>query len=47
MNDFEGDQLVVSGRAAGDEKKGGIAAVDDLGIYTETPSASVLVGMVD
>lgn len=34
MDDFEGDQLVVGGRTAGDEEEGGIATVDDLGIYT-------------
>ena len=30
--DFQGDELVVRGGAADDEEKGGIAAVDDLGV---------------
>lgn len=36
VNDFEGDELVVGRRAAGDEEKGGIAAIDDLRIWART-----------
>jgi hypothetical protein len=32
VNNFEGDQLVIVGGAAGDEKERGISAVDDLSI---------------
>jgi hypothetical protein len=32
MHDFEGNQLVIGGGATGDEEKGGITAVDDLGV---------------
>jgi hypothetical protein len=32
MHDFEGNQLVIGGSATGDEKEGGITAVDDLGV---------------
>lgn len=34
MDDLEGDQLVVGGSAAGDEEEGGIATVDDFGVYS-------------
>lgn len=38
MDDFEGDQLVIGGGAAGDEEEGGVAAVDDLGVWDEDKS---------
>jgi hypothetical protein len=33
MNNLEGDQLVVSGVAAGDEEERRIAAIDNLGVW--------------
>lgn len=33
MDDFEGDELVVVGVAAGDEEEGGVSAVDDFGVW--------------
>lgn len=33
VHDFEGDQLVVIGSASGDEEQGGIATVNDFGIW--------------
>lgn len=32
MDDLEGDQFVIVGRAAGDEEERGVAAIDDFGI---------------
>lgn len=39
MDDFEGNQLIVVGGAAGDEEEGGVSAVDDLGVCSD-PSVS-------
>jgi hypothetical protein len=33
VDDLEGDQLVVGGVAASDEKQGGIASIDNLAVY--------------
>lgn len=39
VDGLEGDQLVVGRGATGDEKEGGITAVDDFGICTRNNSA--------
>jgi hypothetical protein len=41
VNNFEGDQLVIVGGAAGDEKERGISAVDDLSICSEVSMSSL------
>jgi hypothetical protein len=33
VDDFEGDEFVVGGVAAGDEEEGGVAAVDYLAVW--------------
>lgn len=42
MNDFERNQLIVSGVASGDEEERGVAAVDDLCIWMLVSRAKAL-----
>lgn len=33
VDDLEGDELIINSITAGDEEEGGIATVDDLGVW--------------